>query len=712
MELEQVPWQIQFVRFFAPLAAVFGLIIVFATNIRISLVNFFIRFYTEHIVVVGLGNKSWQFMRTCKNKSKVVVVEREPENILIGRARELGVRVVVGDIFKDGIFALINLKGASNLIAFTGNDGVNVEFAIKARDYVRDKVGVQRRVRIQIHLNEIGLAHQLDTYPKFFSDYPSTDISFFSVYDLSARRLLKEYPPEIFADVAGHEQVHLAIYGFRRLALKLVIQAALLCQYANSSRLRFTIFDEDAKNKEERLHSEYPYISKICDFEFIEQSSFGPHVFAGDVGERLPSITQHIICRDNDEENLNIALMLRTALLDRKFSNAPILVRMQQSSGLAQLLESNTGDPEIPDGLYPFGMLDQVLHADNILTDNLDELARSIHAGYLESQADEDPRRHLAAQDWNELPQWDRKQNLTKADHLEIRLRSIRYRMTGQRLLTPVLSEREATVLTLMDHNRWLNERINDGWQYGKERLEEAKINPHLVQWDELSTAQVDKQIRETMAEPTHFAKNTGHYYQPIFVIGVSGHRLHKVDVDNEKLIIQIVDVLEGLRDRYPEHHFLILSPLAEGADRLVAKLAMEVLNASLEVPLPLPYDLYVSDFESNDSVEEFKVMVGQAEYYYEMPMRFGNVRELAYVDDTHGNESRNKQYALAGAYVIQRCNLLLAIYDGAHEAGAGGTGQIVRWYNESGIPPEFLYPSNYYLGPEQQASIILEPNP
>ena len=144
----------------------------------------------------------------------------------------------------------------------------------------------------------------------------------------------------------------------------------------------------------------------------------------------------------------------------------------------------------------------------------------------------------------------------------------------------------------------------------------------------------------------------------------------------------------------------------------LLTLVLMPIIYASLEVPLPLPYDLYVSDFESTDSVEEFKVMVGQAEYYYEMPMRFGNVRELARVDDTHGNESRNKQYALAGAYVIQRCNLLLAIYDGEHEAGTGGTGQIVRWYNEGGIPPEFLYPGNYFLGPEQQASVILKPNP
>jgi hypothetical protein len=428
--------------------------------------------------------------------------------------------------------------------------------------------------------------------------------------------------------------------------------------------------------------------------------------------DRLPSITLHIICRDTDEENLSHALTLRAALLERRSSNAPILVRMQQSSGLAQLLESDTGEPEIPDGLYPFGMLDQILHADNILTDQLDELARSIQAVFSSFQTgQQDLSQQPSNLSWENIPQWQRKQNLTKADHLEIRLRAIRYRLGMESSKIASLSDGEAVALTLMDHNRWLNEKIYDGWQYGEERLEEAKINPLLVAWNDLATPQMEKEVNETRAEPDHFAKHTGYYYQPVFVIGVSGHRLAKLDVNNQRLIRKIVETLEGIRNKYPNHHFLVLSPLAEGADRLVAQLAMDVLGATLHVPLPLPYDLYVSDFESSDSVEQFKTMVGQAEYYFEMPMRFGNFRELAAPYSVE-NEARNNQYALAGAYTIQRCDLLVAIYDGEPEAGTGGTGQVVKWYNEGGIPADFLYPSNYYLESRKQPAIIINPYP
>ena len=709
---DEIPLALEVVRIFAPLVALASIILVFAATTRVSLINYSVRFYNGHIVVAGLGEKCWQFLMTCDDRHEVVIVELSAENRRVQRVREMGFKVIIGDIFEAGMFDRISLEQASTLIAFTGNDGSNVELAIKARNYIQENPGSEPYLRIHIHLNEIGLANQLENYPKFFADFSIAEISFFSVYDLSARLLLRDYPPEIFADVAGHQQVHLAIYGFQRLAEKLVIEAALLCQYANSSRLHITIFDDEAEEKALKLSSEYPHLTEICDYEFVQLDTFGPQVLDGELAKRLPSVTQHILCRDTDEENLNNALMLRSALLEKRDCNAPILVRMQQSSGLAQLLESNTGDPEIPDGLYPFGMLDQVLHADNILTSHLDKLAHSIHAMYLEVQAEGDPRQHHALQSWTELPQWERKQNLLQADHWPVRLRAIRCRPHPRAAAVPIFTQEEAELQARMEHNRYVGQKIYDGWRYGEHRLEDAKINPFLLPWHELPGEQRKNEIEEALRQPDYFSRSAGTAIARTIVIGVSGHRPHKMDVDNQELRDQVVEALQGFREEYPNCQFTVLSPLAEGTDRLVAKLAMEVLGASLQVPLPLPYDLYVSDFNTQESVEEFKLLVGQAEYYYEMPMRFGNIRELAFREGLETNEARNKQYALAGAYVIQRCDRLFAIYDGLSENGTGGTSQIVRWYREGGIDQEYLYPPNFFMAPEKGEAIILHPQP
>jgi len=707
-ELPRVPLALEVVRFVAPLATFTSIIAVLATNTRISLTNYLVRFYSGHMVVVGLGERSWQFLRTCKDKSLIVVVERDPENLLIHRARDIGVKVIVGDIFEDEMFHRINLGGVTSLIAFTGSDGTNIELAVKARSYSQG--GEKTRLRIHIHVNEVALAHQLEGYPKFNAEHSITEISFFSVYDLSARLMLRDYPPEIFADVAGQKLVHLAIYGFGRLAEKLVIEAALLCQYANGRQLKFTIFDDDACGKELKLKSEYPCLADICDYQFVQQDYFGPHVFTNGMENALPLITQHIICKETDEENLSTALMLRTILLSKRSSNAPILVRMQQSSGLAQLLESNTGGAEIPDGLYPFGMLDEVLHRDNILADQLDKVARCMHEMYLQAQTDDDHRTHSALQAWNELPQWERKQNMLKADHWPVRLRAIHCIADNSPNDAPVLSSVEAQVQATMEHNRYVTQKKYDGWQYGEKRVEEAKINPFLVPWSELPNQQREQEVSEAQAEPRFIARESQLFTRRVMTIGVSGHRLDRVNVNDENLRRAITRTLRGFADEYPDHHFVILSPLAEGADRLVAELAMRELNASLHVPLPLPYDLYTADFSTRESVREFQCLVGQASFYYEMPMKFGSVRELALGHDRTGNEARDKQYALAGAYIIQRCDRLIAIYDGQPEAGIGGTGQILRWYEQGGIDAEFLYSNEFFLPSQKKQAVIIHP--
>lgn len=42
-------------------------------------------------------------------------------------------------------------------------------------------------------------------------------------------------------------------------------------------------------------------------------------------------------------------------------------------------------------------------------------------------------------------------------------------------------------------HNSWMDEKINDGWQYGKEKNAEAKTHPCIVAFEELPEFQQKK---------------------------------------------------------------------------------------------------------------------------------------------------------------------------------------------------------------------------
>ena len=98
------------------------------------------------------------------------------------------------------------------------------------------------------------------------------------------------------------------------------------------------------------------------------------------------------------------------------------------------------------------------------------------------------------------------------------------------------------------------------------------------------------------MASPWAVAasqRQQANYPVPL-VIGVTGHRdlLPAETADLERMVRGF---LVALIARHPALPLSIMTPLAEGADRLVA-LEARNLGIPLIVPLPMPRDLYVQD--------------------------------------------------------------------------------------------------------------------
>ncbi len=151
------------------------------------------------------------------------------------------------------------------------------------------------------------------------------------------------------------------------------------------------------------------------------------------------------------------------------------------------------------------------------------------------------------------------------------------------------------------------------------------------------------------------------------------------------------------------------MSPLAEGADRIVAQVAMDKYGMALHVPLPLPFELYKTDFETKESLDRFKQLVGKSEMYYELSTRFGSIETLASHVDGTPNEARNRQYALVGARIAETCDELLAVFDGRPAEGTGGTAQVVTWRATKSIPAEYKNGSDLFIRPAMTPPIIVD---
>lgn len=161
-------------------------------------------------------------------------------------------------------------------------------------------------------------------------------------------------------------------------------------------------------------------------------------------------------------------------------------------------------------------------------------------------------------------------------------------------------------------------------------------------------------------------------------VIGVTGHR--DPPVQEQGLIKErIRGFFQQIRASFPGLPLMVMTPLAEGADRIAAEVAHES-GIPLIVLLPMPERLYQSDFEGQ-SLEEFRAMSALGERI-ELPL----LPELSDADVASPGAGRDLQYAQLGAYLAAHSHVLLAIWDGKPSNAAGGTGHVIKFHQHDVI--------------------------
>lgn len=156
--------------------------------------------------------------------------------------------------------------------------------------------------------------------------------------------------------------------------------------------------------------------------------------------------------------------------------------------------------------------------------------------------------------------------------------------------------------------------------------------------------------------------------------VGVTGHRFIGEDASVIAAAVRNalgqIDIRRRPGTPATPVELTVVSALAEGADRLVARQAMQ-RGASLEVVLPLPREDYLADFMSEESKAEFQALLGRA----------AAVTELAEAD------TREEAYERAGRMIVDRSDVLLALWDDQPAQGRGGTAETVSYARQQRVP-------------------------
>jgi hypothetical protein len=145
-----------------------------------------------------------------------------------------------------------------------------------------------------------------------------------------------------------------------------------------------------------------------------------------------------------------------------------------------------------------------------------------------------------------------------------------------------------------------------------------------------------------------------------LYTIGITGHRR----LPSGELETIADKVRQFIASKRTEHKDLqVMSSLAEGADILCARLALD-LGVRLVVPLPVRASEYRRNFASNEA-GEFDCLLSLAdEAFVVQPM-----------EPVPTNPTDGFYYRQAGIYVAEHCDVLLAVWDGVEKDTSDGAG-------------------------------------
>jgi hypothetical protein len=129
---------------------------------------------------------------------------------------------------------------------------------------------------------------------------------------------------------------------------------------------------------------------------------------------------------------------------------------------------------------------------------------------------------------------------------------------------------------------------------------------------------------------------------------------------------------------------FSILTPLAEGADRVVARAVLSIPGARLDVVLPITVEDYLEDFATEESKQEFLSLLKLSRRPTQLRTR--NIRDERN-DPRDQVELRKDAYKAVGRYVVDHSDVLIAVWDSEPARGKGGTAEIVEYAIMERVP-------------------------
>ena len=493
------PVWLELARFLAPLGTLLATLAALRLVLAEQLRRYLAAHARGHAIVAGDGDGDGAIALTIarnlgkgtasgkgEGEGKKVVLVSTSDNTLT-EARRYDILTVRGDPSDGATLSAAGVARADELYACASRGSLNADIAVLA-----GQIEEGRRQPLSTYALVPGDELSVDLRARRIgvSGEPGLRLDFFALEDCAARKLLDDYP---LTGDAGHP-AHVVIIGFGPLG-QAVLREIARRQLARHGGPLVDVFIRDVIAPDvARVAGAFPAIGYTCSITYGEEL-------------KLPDTAEYtvFICLDDEDnalrETMDVARRVpsgRGRVVTCVRESAPFARTL---AGYTRFLDDLRGKTSV------FGIIKEACMPANIRDDAFTEqLARSIHEDYVaKSRArGETETTNPSTVPWDRLPGDLRQANLAQAAGIGAKLEAINAVLVPESGTAPEFrfTDKEIEDLAELEHERWMNERIAQGWTRGDQRDNRRKFHPDLVEWAALPGSEQEKDRAAVRALP------------------------------------------------------------------------------------------------------------------------------------------------------------------------------------------------------------------
>lgn len=493
--IQAIPWQLGVMRFIAPIFTVFALVYGLAGAALEYIPAIAKRLKgRRNIVIVGYGRVGRALLEALRErdpKARIVCLDREitvADKNLVGKH---GGRLYQVDAFdrETRRSLLVGLNRIPDerheIYVACGSDEETLAVVSDIEDERRSlsaPLCARPAHHIYFHLRSPQFAEKLRNTPGYRSE--PFELARYSVEDI-----LDRFALPVLARALFQARVHVVVHGYGDSAIMAMEEVLLTGQMPPPTYLRprISVICEDHEQARARWEAKHFGAAEHFDVHFHELPVDGApspnaHEASYAASEADLPVTMHLVTFEDDRRALGYALSLREMMRRGLRQSAPIATlagaATSQISGLADASEVAQLRFEVG------GDSAAAAKRSFICTTEIEELARRIHAGYMEIEP--------SAAQYDELAYTLKLSNRRAAVHMLTKLRLMGFEdlnpykpgfqlsLKARHYLRDLLkNDKRMAELETFEHVRWRVDRLLEGWRNGP-RDEDAMFREQL----------------------------------------------------------------------------------------------------------------------------------------------------------------------------------------------------------------------------------------